>query len=102
MVLTAITQSFQSYALRMVQDTLRRISAPVKLTDHVGEEEEVLYDDPTIADSEKAIVRVKDVNFWKRALLDFDLVSIRRPFNENGYKQLIPRRGLQNPTCSRR
>ncbi|PYH30430.1 2-heptaprenyl-1,4-naphthoquinone methyltransferase [Aspergillus neoniger CBS 115656] len=73
MVLTAVTQSFQSYALRMVQDTLRRISAPVKLTDHVGEEEEVLYDDPMIADSEKAIVCVKDVNFWKRAFLDFDL-----------------------------
>ena len=78
MLLTTVTQSFQSYALRLVQDTLRRISAPVKLIDNVSEEEKILYDDSEIADSEKAIVRVKDVNFWKRAFLDFDLVRIRQ------------------------
>ncbi|GCB25652.1 tuberculostearic acid methyltransferase UfaA1 [Aspergillus awamori] len=73
MLLTTVTQSFQSCALRLVKDTLRRISAPVKLIDNVSEEEKILYDDSEIADSEKAIVRVKDVNFWKRAFLDFDL-----------------------------
>ncbi|RAK99902.1 2-heptaprenyl-1,4-naphthoquinone methyltransferase [Aspergillus ibericus CBS 121593] len=72
-MLTTIAQSFQSYALRLVQDTLRRIAAPVTLVDHLDGKKRVLYDDPTILGADKAVITVKHVNFWRRVLLDFDL-----------------------------
>ncbi|PYI01578.1 2-heptaprenyl-1,4-naphthoquinone methyltransferase [Aspergillus sclerotiicarbonarius CBS 121057] len=72
-MLTTIAQSFRSYALRLVQDTLRRIAAPVKLIYHVDGDKSVLYDDPAIPDADKAVIYINHVNFWRRILLDFDL-----------------------------
>lgn len=74
-MLTTIAQLIQSYALRLVQDTLRQIAAPVKLISLVNGEKSVLYDDPTIPDADKAVIDVTHVNFWRRVLLDFDLVD---------------------------
>ncbi|PWY81629.1 methyltransferase [Aspergillus sclerotioniger CBS 115572] len=70
---TTIAQTIQSYALRLVQDTLRQIAAPVKLIYVVDGVKSVLYNDPAIQDADKAVIYVTHVNFWRKVLLDFDL-----------------------------
>ncbi|PYH93855.1 2-heptaprenyl-1,4-naphthoquinone methyltransferase [Aspergillus ellipticus CBS 707.79] len=63
----------QAYATSLVQDTLRRISAPVKLVSRINDTKEVLYDNSTTPDIDKAAIYINHVNFWRRMLSDFDL-----------------------------
>ncbi|PWY86691.1 2-heptaprenyl-1,4-naphthoquinone methyltransferase [Aspergillus heteromorphus CBS 117.55] len=70
---SVITHQIQSCSLRLVQKRLRQLSAAVKLVSRVNGEKEDLYDDPTIPDTNKAVIYINHVNFWNRVISDFDL-----------------------------